>query len=189
MLHEIRWHGRAGQGIITASRVLAHAAVLDNKHAQAFPEFGPERLGAPISGFTRISDEPILIHSQIYHPNSVIVLDKTLLRILDVVRGITEDGVLLINAKNPSDISKPSNLGSARIFAVDADEISRRIAGRLSPNTPMIGALLAVRRIVSVSSVKKALYERFGPDAGEQNFRLVEEACRAVGSHLGVVKV
>lgn len=119
----------------------------------------------------------------------MIVLDKTLLRILDVARGITEDGVLLINAKNPSDISKPSNLGSARIFAVDADEISRRIAGRLSPNTPMIGALLAVRRIVSVSSVKKALYERFGPDAGEQNFRLVEEACRAVRSHLGVVKV
>lgn len=134
MLHEIRWHGRAGQGIITASRILAHAAVLDGKHAQATPEFGPERLGAPISGFTRISNEPILIHSQIYRPNAVIVLDKSLLKIVDVNRGITEDGILLINARKLSDIESPFKGVPNRVYTVNADELSRKITGKLAPD-------------------------------------------------------
>ncbi len=189
MLHEIRWHGRAGQGIITASRILAHAAVLDGKHAQAFPEFGPERLGAPISGFTRISNEPILIHSQIYRPNAVIVLDKSLLKIVDVNRGITEDGILLVNARKLSDVESPFKGVPNRVYTVNADELSRKITGRLAPNTAMVGALLAIRPIVSLPSVKKALQERFGIEAGQSNYRLVEEASRSVTSRVEVVKV
>lgn len=188
LLHEIRWHGRAGQGIITASRILAHAAVLDGKHAQAFPEFGPERLGAPISGFTRISDDPILLHSQIYYPSIVIVLEKSLLSILDVTRGISKDGVLLINAKDRAKFASTLKMYEERVYAIDADSLSRQILGRLAPNTAMIGALNAIRPVVSLPSVREALNERFGATLGEANFRLVEEASRSMGSRVEVVK-
>ena len=101
-MYEIRWHGRAGQGIITVSRLLAYAGLLEKKHVQAFPEFGPERIGAPMTGFTRISDVPIEVHSRIYEPNVVVVLDSTLLKIVKVTEGLRKGGALLINSATVS---------------------------------------------------------------------------------------
>jgi len=125
MLNEVRWHGRGGQGVVTASRILAHAALLEGKYVQAFPEFGPERTGAPILGFTRISDEKIRIHSHVYTPSLVVVLDPTLLESVDVTAGLARDGRLIVNSdKNPARVKEKAGATSAKTFTVDATRIS-----------------------------------------------------------------
>ena len=120
-MNEIRWHGRAGQGIITISRLLGYAALLEGKYAQAFPQFGPERIGAPITGFTRISDEPIEIHSAIYNPDVVIVLDDTVPKIVNVTNGLKKMENFYINStKNPKDLKKELGLENVKCYSVDA---------------------------------------------------------------------
>ena len=107
MLVEVRWHGRGGQGIVTVSRLLAYAALLDGKYVQAFPEFGPERRGAPVTSYTRISDEPITIHSHIYNPNIVVIVDPTLIGKVDVTGGLVQDGTIVANTeKNVAELKQ-----------------------------------------------------------------------------------
>ncbi len=151
---EIRWHGRGGQGAVTASKVLAESAMSLGKFIQAFPEYGSERQGAPVKAFTRISDERIMHHSQINHPDVVIVLDPTLIGIVDVTEGLKEDGILLVNTEEPpSAIRQKMNLKGRRIYTVDATGISLRNIGKAIPNTPMIGAIVGITKLLSPQAV------------------------------------
>ncbi|MBS7645437.1 MAG: 2-oxoacid:acceptor oxidoreductase family protein [Candidatus Bathyarchaeia archaeon] len=175
MLTEIRWHGRAGQGIITASRLLAYAAILEDKHAQAFPEFGPERIGAPISGFTRISDQPIEIHSKIYQPDVVVVLDPTVMKMVNVTEGLKEKGKLLVNSKErPRELSSRLGIDSMEVYTLNATRISIDVLGDARAlNTIMLGALIGATSLVSLDSVIKALGERFKGSILEKNVQLL----------------
>lgn len=178
---EIRWHGRAGQGIVTVSRLLAEAAFSEGKHVQAFPYFGPERLGSPLSGFTRISDEPIEIHSLIYNPDIVIVLDDTVPSVVNVTEGLKSDGILLINTKkSPEDVKKELNIKNT-CYTIDAAKISFDIIGSgMAFNTAMLGALVGVKPLASIDSLSKSLVKTFGKDIGMKNVDVVVRANKEV---------
>jgi 2-oxoacid:acceptor oxidoreductase gamma subunit (pyruvate/2-ketoisovalerate family) len=180
MLIEIRWHGRGGQGIVSVSRLLADAALLDKKHVQSFPEFGPERSGAPVRGFTRISDEPISVHSQIYNPNIVVIVDPTLLG-TNVTSGIAENGAIIANSeRSPEDLKKTLAADNAKVYSVNARRIALDVLGRPIYNTAMLGALLKVNPITSFESIAKVVRERFPGTLGEKNVEAVKRAYEEV---------
>jgi len=176
MLVEIRWHGRGGQGIVSVSRLLAEAALMDKKYVQSFPEFGPERSGAPVRGFTRIADEPISMHSQIYNPNVVVIVDPTLLG-TDVTSGLAEDGTIIANTElTPTELGKTLRTDKAHVYAVNAKKIALDILGRPIYNTAMLGALLKVAPLVSFESVQKAVKARFPGTLGDKNVEAMRRA-------------
>jgi len=178
-LTEIRWHGRAGQGVITVSRLLAQSAISEGKHAQAFPEFGPERIGAPIAGFTRISDEPIRIHSRIYEPDIVVVLDPTVLKIVNTTEGLKPGGGYVVNM-NPEDKFKAA-VPKAKTFTIDATRISLDVLGNARAlNTIMLGALIKTSKLVSMESIVNSLKERFSGPILEKNLILVQRGFEEV---------
>lgn len=182
-LLEIRWHGRGGQGAWTASELLAKAAVYEGKYIQSFPEFGPERMGAPVIAFTRISSEPIKIHCAVYNPDVVAVLDSTLLKTVTVTEGLDEDSVIVINSKdNPSEIRKLLNSDKRKVWTVPATEIAIKILGMPISNTAMLGAVARVTNIVSLESVEKIVNERFRRDIAEKNFAVIKDAYKEVES-------
>ncbi len=181
MLFEIRWHGRGGQGVVTASRLLAEAAMLEGKHVQAFPEFGPERTGAPIRGFTRISDEKIRVHSQIYEPNMVVVLDPTLLGSINVSDGLVKDGKIVVNTDlTPKDLIKKLGLSNAKAYTVDATRIALDALGRPITNTAMLGAVVKVEPMIELDSILKSVSERFHGAIGEKNIQAIKRAYKEV---------
>ena len=142
---EIRWHGRGGQGAKTASQLLADAAFMSGKYVQSFPEYGPERSGAPITAYNRISDERCLIHSNIYEPDFVVVVDETLIESVDVTSGLKEEGAVIINSSRSPDELRGSLKGYlGRVCAIDARKISMDCLGAYFPNTPMLAAVVAV---------------------------------------------
>jgi pyruvate ferredoxin oxidoreductase gamma subunit len=141
-LTEIRWHGRGGQGVVTAGKLLAETALGTGQYFQAFPDYGPERMGAPIKAYTRLSPEPIDLHCQIEDPDIVLVLDPTLLSTVPVTEGLKEDGVLLVNTpKSPIEIRAVTGFKTGKVFTIDASHIAIEEMGREITNTPMIGAL------------------------------------------------
>ncbi len=178
---EIRWHGRAGQGIVTVSRLLAEAAFIEGKHVQAFPQFGPERLGAPITGFTRVSEEQIEIHDLIYTPDVIIVLDDSVPKVVNVTEGLKKEGELIINSKKgPEEVKKELNI-SNKCYTVDATKISFDIIGSgMAFNTAMIGALIKVKPIVSLDSLSKSLLKTFGENIGKRNIEVLLRANKEV---------
>ena len=181
MLIEIRWHGRGGQGIVSVSRLLADAALSEKKHVQAFPEFGPERSGAPVRGFTRISDEPIDIHSQIYNPSIVVVVDPTLLG-TNVTSGLAENGVIVANnERSPDELKKNLSVHNARVYSVNARRIALDVLGRPIYNTAMLGALIKVAPLTSFESVAKVVRARFPGTLGEKNVEAMKRAYEEVG--------
>ncbi|RLI37587.1 pyruvate synthase subunit porC [Candidatus Bathyarchaeota archaeon] len=181
MLIEVRWHGRGGQGIVTVSRLLAHAALLDGKYVQAFPEFGPERRGAPVNGYTRISDEPIVIHSHIYTPNIVVIVDPTLLGKIDVTRGLVEGGTVVAHSeKKPEDLRKELGVEKASVYTVNAARIALDILGKPIYNTAMLGALIRAVPLVSMESLVKVIKERFPGAIGEKNVAVIKRAYEEV---------
>lgn len=181
LIHEIRWHGRAGQGVITVSRLLAQAALDEGKFVQAFPEFGAERLGAPVSGFTRISEQRIDIRSHIHAPEAVVVLDPTLLRSVNVSEGLLPRGLMVVNShEGAGDLKAKLNLGDADVFSVDVSKISREAFGRAVYNTPMLGALVRVLPIVSFTSLEKATLDRFPGSVGKMNVDVMKKAYEQV---------
>ena len=183
MLHEIRWHGRGGQGVVTVSRLLAYAALKDGMHVQAFPEFGPERTGAPILGFTRISDQPINIHSQVYSPGIIVVLDPTLLKSIDVTEGLVPNGKVVVNTdKSPSELAKISKRRDVQWYTVNATRIALDVLGRPIFNTPMLGALLKAQPLATMDSVGKAIKERFPARIAGSNLEAVRLAHEKVTS-------
>jgi len=182
-ISEVRWHGRGGQGAWTASELLARASIHEGKYIQSFPEFGPERMGAPVAAFTRISNEPIQIHCAVYNPDVVAVLDPTLLKTVPVTRGLNEEGTIIINSKeNPADVRKMLNTDKGKLWTVPATEIAVRILGRPITNTAMLGAVAHVTGIVKLESIEKVVKERFRPNIAEKNVAVVKEAYKEVKS-------
>ena len=148
-LIEIRWHGRGGQGAKTASLLLADAAFNTGKYIQGFPEYGPERMGAPITAYNRISNKPINIHSNIYYPDYVVVVDDSLLDSVDVTAGLKEDGAIIINTTLDADALKSKlNKYNGAIYKLDARKISMEALGRYFPNTPMLAGIVKISNIM-----------------------------------------
>ena len=185
-LTEIRWHARAGQGAVTAAKVVAETALSADQYMQAMPEYGPERMGAPIKAFTRISSEPIDIHCNIEEPDVVIVLDDTLLDVVDVAEGITDNGALIINTCTPPDQVKTS-LGlpdTVTVASVDASGIALDTIKRDIPNTPIVGAFIKVTEAIDMDSFKnllaKNLSKKFGQEMIDANYAAVDRAFEEV---------
>lgn len=180
-LTEIRWHARGGQGAVTAAKLLAETALSQGQYFQAFPEYGPERMGAPIQAFTRISRDPIFIRSSITNPGIVVVLDPTLLGTVDVAAGLDEDGILIVNTGDePAAVRKAMKLKGRKVFTVDANTIARETIGRAIPNTPMMGALVKVANLMPIEDVaqyvRKSFGKKFSEEIIEGNVKAVERA-------------
>ncbi len=176
---EVRWYARAGQGAWTASNLLAMAAVIDGKYVQSFPAFGPERSGAPMFAFTRVSSEPILVHSMIYEPGVVVVLDHTLISSRDTAAGLKNGGVLVLNYSGS--IEKLYEMlgvsrGLYKVYVAPATELAMELLKRPITSTAMLGALVKATNIVSMDAVVKALKERFPSPLAERNIELVKRA-------------
>jgi pyruvate ferredoxin oxidoreductase gamma subunit len=175
-LVEIRWHGRGGQGAVTSAELLARAAINEGKYAQAFPKFGPERRGAPVQAFDRInSNEPIRVRADVDEPDVVIVLDPTLLRIIDVTSGLKDSGVLIVNtSRTMAEIE--ADFGTKwKLAAVDAIKIAREELGVPIVNTTMLGALLRAVAVVETDSLVVPLKQRFNRLA-ERNINAMKRA-------------
>ena len=177
VLKEIRIHGRGGQGAVTAAQLLAHAAFLEGKWVQAFPYFGAERRGAPVKAFARISDEPILVHSQVYNPDYIIVLASKLHEVVDVTEGLKKDGIIIMNTRK-----KPEEIGLKdwRIATVDATDIALEldllVSGLPVVNTSILGAFAKATGEVQLESVLKAIKITWSGSAGEKNAKAAELA-------------
>ncbi len=170
---EIRFHGRGGQGAVTAASVLARAAGFDDKYAQGFPAFGVERRGAPVKAFCRISEKPITTRSQIYNPDIVIVLDQSLMHLPDIADGIKPDTVIFVNGRQANSELKQ------KTHYYDATSLALRILGKDIVNTAMLGVLSKKTKIVSLESILKAVGENFSGKVLELNTQLVKEAYNA----------
>lgn len=159
---EIRWHGRGGQGAKTASLLLADAAFNTGKFIQGFPEYGPERMGAPITAYNRISDNEIRIHSNIYEPDYVVVVDDSLLETVEVTKGLKKDGAILINtSKDIKEISKKLQGYNGKIYKVDASKISKECLKANYPNTAMLAAIIKITNIMTKEELLKDMKESF----------------------------
>jgi len=183
---EIRWHARAGQGAVTAAKVVAETALSADQYMQAMPEYGPERMGAPIKAFTRISDKPIEIHNNIEFPDVVIVLDDSLLDVVDVTEGLAEGGAIIVNTCSPPDQLRKA-LGvsdSVKVASVDASGIAVDTIKRDIPNTPIVGALIKVCGVIDIDVFKgllaKNLGKKFGQEMIDANFAAVDRAYEEV---------
>ena len=149
-LTEIRWHGRGGQGAKSAALLLADAAFMTGKYVQGFPEYGPERMGAPITAYNRISDKEIRVHSNIYDPDFVVVVDETLLESVDVTKGLNPEGAIVINTTKSVDEVKPFLKDYAGgIYTIDARRISEEALGKYFPNSPMLAAIVAISKVMT----------------------------------------
>ena len=186
-LIEIRWHGRGGQGAKTASLLLADAAFNTGKYIQGFPEYGPERMGAPITAYNRISSNPITIHSNIYEPDYVVVVDDTLLECVDVTAGLKEDGAIVINTTKSADYLKTALKGyKGNIYTIDARKISEEALGRYFPNTPMLAAIVKVSGIMTdealLEDMKGSFKHKFAkkPEVIDGNMNALELALKEV---------
>jgi pyruvate ferredoxin oxidoreductase gamma subunit len=182
---EIRWHGRGGQGTVTAAKVLAEVAMKGGKHVQAFPEYGPERGGAPVAAYNRISDAVLRLHTAVTNPNVVIVIDPSLLEAVDVTEGVAEDTVFVVNTNHcPADIKTILKLGKQKVFTVDASKIALETIGRPIPNTPMLGALAKATGIISLEDllddVRRSFGEKFSEQVINANLEAVKRAYQEV---------
>lgn len=186
-LLEIRWHGRGGQGAKTAALLLADAAFNTGKYIQGFPEYGPERMGAPITAYNRISDERINIHSNIYEPDYVVVVDESLISAIDVTSGLKETGAIIINTeKTPDEVKKYLKGYKGKVCTINAGKISEETIGKNFPNTPMLGAVVKVGGIMEPQKFLEDMKESFAhkfktkPEVIEGNMKAIERAMQEV---------
>lgn len=186
-LVEIRWHGRGGQGAKTAALLLADVAFKTGSFVQGFPEYGPERMGAPITAYNRISKNEIRVHSNIYEPDYVVVVDETLLESVDVTRGLKKEGAIVINsAKKASELRGLLHGYEGRVYTIDAGTISRKHLGGYFPNTPMLAAIVAVSECVKkdkfLEDMKVSYQHKFAkkPQVIEGNLLCLKEAMEEV---------
>ena len=186
-LIEIRWHGRGGQGAKTASLLLADAAFNTGKYIQGFPEYGPERMGAPITAYNRISNNPITIHSNIYEPDYVVVVDDSLLESVDVTAGLKETGSIVINTtKSPDYLRSVLKNYQGGIYTIDARKVSMETLGKYFPNTPMLAAIVKVSGIMSdedfIKDMEGSFKHKFAkkPEVIEGNMKAIEMALQEV---------
>ncbi|MGC9529043.1 MAG: 2-oxoacid:acceptor oxidoreductase family protein [Candidatus Bipolaricaulaceae bacterium] len=188
-MKEIRWHGRGGQGAKTVSQILAQINLREGKHVQSFPEYGPERSGAPVRAFNRISNEEILIHSGVYNPHLAVVIDESLLEGENPTEGLREDGTLLVNTKCTSDDIRRRTGFSGTIICVDADDIAKQ-AGTGFPNVPMLGAAVAALGTdlkVAEEELRQTLGHRLSADMVDKNvtaLRAGYDAAKGARAHV-----
>jgi len=175
---EFRWHGRGGQGAWTASELLARTAISEGKYIQSFPEFGPERMGAPVTAFTRISTEPIRLHCAIYDPNVVIVLDNTLLKTVPVAAGVNrkEDVIIINSTEEPAKMRDTLKVTKGKVWTVPATELALKILGAPITNTAMLGAVAKATGIVTMTGIEKTVKERFKAELADKNMAVVKQA-------------
>ena len=183
---EIRWHGRGGQGAKTAALLLAQSAFELGMYIQGFPEYGPERMGAPVTAYNRISDSPISIHSNIFHPDVVVVIDDTLIGKANVTDGLDESKSIIVNTnQDPKEIARKLNF-KGKLYTVDADQISIDTLGKPFPNTPMMGAVVKVTGVMTYNdfyqNMKSQLEDKFvqKPEIIEGNLQAIERAYQEV---------
>ena len=186
-LIEIRWHGRGGQGAKTASLLLADAAFNTGKYIQGFPEYGPERMGAPITAYNRISTKPITIHSNIYEPDYVVVVDDTLIESVDVTAGLKKTGAVVINTTKDSEyLKKHLNGYEGEIYKIDARKISMETLGKYFPNTPMLAAIVKVSKVMTdeefLNDMQGSFKHKFAkkPEVINGNMKALELALKEV---------
>lgn len=187
LMTEIRWHGRGGQGAKTACLLLADAAFASGKYVQGFPEYGPERMGAPITAYNRISDTPCSIHSNIYNPDYVVVVDESLLSCVDVTVGLKPDGALVINSpKSPEDLKPLTNGWEGRIHTIDARRLSEKYLGGYFPNTPMLSAIVQVSGVLEpgrfIADMEASFKHKFAtkPQVIEGNMKCLIQSMKEV---------
>jgi pyruvate ferredoxin oxidoreductase gamma subunit len=184
-LIEIRWHGRGGQGVVTAGKLLAETALGTGRYFQAFPDYGPERMGAPIRAFTRLSPRPITIHAQIEEPDVVLVLDSTLLGTVPVTEGLKEEGILVVNtAKSPAEVREATGFHTGQAFTVDASHIAIEEMGRDITNTPMLGAFACATGIFDMEELAKQLRAWFATKIPAQTVEANVRAMRRAAEEL-----
>ena len=193
---EIRWHGRAQQGIVTAAKMVGESCLRSGKYVQAFPEFGPERMGAPVAAYNRVSDEPIRLHCRVTEPKYVLIADPTLIGMAisggmessgGVTDGATDDAVFIVNTpKLPGDMRKELGLKSkgAKVYTLDASKISLEVIGRNMPNTPMLGALAKVTNVIMLDALidnfKDNYSKKFSPKVVEGNITAMNRGFQEV---------
>lgn len=193
---EIRWHGRAQQGIVTAAKMVGESCLRSGKYVQAFPEFGPERMGAPVAAYNRVSDEPIRLHCRVTEPKYVLIADPTLIGMAisggmessgDVTDGATDDAVFIVNTpKLPGEMRKELGLKSkgAKVYTLDASKISLEVIGRNMPNTPMLGALAKVTNVIMLDALidnfKDNYSKKFSPKVVEGNITAMNRGFQEV---------
>ena len=186
-LIEIRWHGRGGQGAKTASLLLADAAFNTGKYIQGFPEYGPERMGAPITAYNRISDTPITIHSNIYEPDYVVVVDDTLLTSVPVTAGLKKEGAIVINTtKSPEQLKELLKGYEGAVYTIDARKVSEEALGKYFPNTPMLAAIVKVAGVMTdeelLEDMKTSFKHKFAkkPEVIDGNMKALELSLKEV---------
>lgn len=186
-LMEIRYHGRGGQGAKTVALLFGEAALATGKYVQAFPEYGPERMGAPVQSFNRLSDEPITLHCAVTSPDVVVVLDPTLMETVNVTEGLGGDGSIIVNTNlSPGEMRKQLGLEKGKVFTVDASKIAQETIGLNIPNTPMMGALVKVVGFLELDGVledtRKKLQKKFArkPEVIDGNIESIKKAYHEV---------
>jgi len=172
---EIRWHGRGGQGAVTSVELLALAAIEEGKFAQGFPAFGPERRGAPVLAFNRVNDRQIKVRAGIYNPDVVVVLDSSLVKLVNVTEGLKPDGILIVNTTHSTQEIREQLKYPGKIFTVDATHIAREELGTPITNTTMLGALVKATKVIRLESLKAPLEHRFGKIA-QKNIKACKRA-------------
>ena len=184
---EIRWHGRGGQGAKTACLLLADVAFSAGKYVQGFPEYGPERMGAPITAYNRISADKIRVHSNIYHPDYVVVVDETLLESVDVTAGLKEDGAIIINTeRSKEEIVSLLRGYKGKVYTIDARKISIEALGKYFPNSPMLAAIVKVANIMDQDEFMKQMEDSYKhkfakkPEVIEGNMKALKMAFEEV---------
>ena len=184
---EIRWHGRGGQGAKTAALLLADVAFKTGKYVQGFPEYGPERMGAPITAYNRISDKPLTVHSNIYEPDYVVVVDESLLESIDVTKGLSKDGAIVINTERTKEEIIPLLRGyEGDVYTLNAKEISIKALGKNYPNSPMLAAIVAVSKVMEkedfLNEMRASFQHKFAkkPEVIDGNMMALELAFEEV---------
>ena len=180
---EVRWHGRGGQGAKTAALLFAEAVLATGKYIQAFPEYGPERMGAPVQSFNRVSEDPITIHSGITNPNYVVILDPSLMESVSVTEGVGQNGKVIVNTSfSASEIAQKLGIDAGQVYVVNASQIAVETMGKDIPNTPMLGALVKVIGTLDIESVledtkiKLTAKFRHKPEVIEGNLASIKRA-------------
>ncbi len=186
---EIRWHGRGGQGAKTASLLLADVAFTQGMYVQGFPEYGPERMGAPITAYNRLSTHPLRIHSNIYTPDIVVVVDESLIGAVDVTAGLKEDGAVIVNSqRSPEEVRATFAQSHCRVYRIDAKSVSMRNLGRNMPNTPLLSSVVKVSGIMEAEAFFENMHGSFAhkfaskPDVLEGNMKAIRDAWKEVVS-------
>ena len=174
---EFRWHGRGGQGVVTSNQMLGKAALAEGNYIQAFPEFGPERTGAPVRAFLRISKAPIQVYAQVYHPDVVVCIDPTLLEVVNPTEGLKPDGILVLNTESePKAIRDKFGFKGGKVVTVDASTIAMDVMGRPFYNMPTMAAAVSATGIVKVDTVVNEVLNRYPGKVGALNKTAIERA-------------